>query len=112
MGPVVGTSIAGFFSEPHNRVVVPALREQGVRLEERGVPLAPRERGERPNLRAHWRAAAPEHARKQRRGSEPQAARSAAACRAGQIMWWWERTPAANARRPGSSISRSSTRGR
>jgi DNA ligase (NAD+) len=42
VGPVVGTSIAGFFSEPHNRVVVLALREQGVHWEEREVPLAPR----------------------------------------------------------------------
>ena len=41
VGPVVGTSIAGFFSEPHNRAVVQALREQGVHWEEREVPQAP-----------------------------------------------------------------------
>jgi DNA ligase (NAD+) len=35
IGPVVAASIAGFFSEPHNRVVVQSLRRRGVRWPER-----------------------------------------------------------------------------
>ena len=38
IGPVVAASIAGFFSEPHNRAVVQSLRSRGVRWTGQGDP--------------------------------------------------------------------------
>ncbi len=111
VGPVVASSMARFFAEPHNREVIAQLRKPGRRAGPNGAAAA---RGRRSARRQDVRADRYAAELDARRGEGPdrggRAARSRDRCPARPTTWWLVMRRVASSTRRVSSAWRSSTR--